>query len=117
MRATMVGWLAFVAIVTAWIGPAAAQAAAGKRVALVIGVGGYKDPLLGQLVHPQSDADAVALKLRDLGFTVVEDVNPANCGAHCAERPFSTGSRPLMLRMKFVGISPTAVELQRRRPY
>ena len=37
-----------------------------------IGTGDYKEPVLGKLDHPEGDADAVAQKLRDVGFDVVK---------------------------------------------
>ncbi len=43
---------------------------ARKRIALVIGNGGYADP--NRLTNPTNDAKAMATKLRDLGFEVIE---------------------------------------------
>ena len=43
-----------------------------KRVALVIGIGDYEDPLLGKLDHPKGDAEAMAQKLGEWGFKVVK---------------------------------------------
>lgn len=46
--------------------PLLAQTAAEKRVAIVIGIGDYRDPLVGKLEHPKADAVAVTQKLREL---------------------------------------------------
>ena len=62
MSRFILGRLAFVALI-AVIGLSAAHATTGKRVALVIGIGNYRDPLLGNLAHPKGDADAMAQKL------------------------------------------------------
>jgi hypothetical protein len=58
------------------VGSAAGPAAADRRVGLVIGIGDYRDSLLGKLDHPQPDANSVAQKLRELGFAVVTVLDP-----------------------------------------
>jgi hypothetical protein len=50
-----------------------ASAPAGGRVALVIGNGDYANA--GKLANPVNDAEDVAAKLRELGFTVVDGYN------------------------------------------
>jgi uncharacterized caspase-like protein len=55
--------------------PLVAQAAAQKRVALVIGIGDYQDWLLGKLDHPRPDAEALAHKLSDLDFEVAKELD------------------------------------------
>jgi uncharacterized caspase-like protein len=67
----VLGWFVALLILTV----AQPSAAGENRVALVIGIGDYKDPLLGKLDHPKPDADAVAQKLGALGFNVVEAVD------------------------------------------
>jgi uncharacterized caspase-like protein len=71
MRAALSAWLAVVCLLTALAVPAAAQPITEKRVALVIGIGDYRDPLLGKLDHPKSDAASIAQQLKQLGFEVV----------------------------------------------
>jgi hypothetical protein len=44
------------------------QVTTEKRVALVIGIGDYQDPLLGKLDRPKGDAEAMAQKLGELGL-------------------------------------------------
>src|SRR5437763_17065124 len=62
-------------ILLAWLLPtaAAADGTAPRRVALVIGNGGYQHTI--QLQNPPNDARAVAQKLRELGFDVVEGID------------------------------------------
>jgi Caspase domain len=67
----VLGWFVALLILTV----AQPSTAAENRVALVIGIGDYKDPLLGKLAHPKPEADAVAQKLGELGFKVVEAVD------------------------------------------
>jgi tetratricopeptide (TPR) repeat protein len=55
------------------VAPAAPLAAAGSRVALVIGNATYV--AAGTLANPANDARAVAAALRDIGFDVSEGVN------------------------------------------
>jgi uncharacterized caspase-like protein/uncharacterized protein YqhQ len=68
-------WLAVVCLVVALVAPAAAQPIIEKRVALVIGIGDYRDPLLGKLDHPKSDAASIAQELKQLGFEVVTELD------------------------------------------
>jgi uncharacterized caspase-like protein len=72
MSRAILGWFALLFLLAAAIEPADAQAAAEKRVAFVIGIGDYRDPLLGKLDHPKGDAEALAQKLGELGFKVVK---------------------------------------------
>ena len=61
----LVGWLAFAL-------PTPVRAAVpieGKRVALVIGIGGYRN--VDRLANPASDARLIARTLRELGFIVI----------------------------------------------
>jgi tetratricopeptide (TPR) repeat protein len=55
--------------------PAVAGAAAGRRVALVIGNAAYKN--VGALLNPEHDAEAIAASLRAIGFTTVMLIDDA----------------------------------------
>jgi hypothetical protein len=66
-RASLV-CLAIVCLITVLAAPTCAQSTVEKRVALVIGIGDYTDPLLGKLEHPKSDAASIARQLKQLGF-------------------------------------------------
>jgi uncharacterized caspase-like protein len=75
MLKSMVPWLASTLLITVLAAPADAHLVTEKRVALVIGVGDYRDSSLGKLVHPKPDALAVSQALHDLGFEVVTKLN------------------------------------------
>jgi uncharacterized caspase-like protein len=60
-------------------------AVAGRRVALVIGNGNYKDAPLG---NPVNDARAIAQALKESGFTVIARENTDQKGMHAALREF-----------------------------
>lgn len=64
-----------------------AQAAVEKRVALVIGNGAYKNTI--ELPNAPNDARAIAGKLRQLGFTVVEGVDLTQAGMTDKLKEFS----------------------------
>jgi uncharacterized caspase-like protein len=66
-------WLAIACLITVLAAPTCAQSTVEKRVALVIGIGDYTDPLLGKLEHPKSDAASIAQQLKQLGFEVVTE--------------------------------------------
>ncbi|MCB1383935.1 MAG: caspase family protein [Notoacmeibacter sp.] len=57
-----------------------------RRVALVIGVGGYSK--VPPLPNPPNDARAVAASLRELGFEVTELIDPSHAGMRLAEPDF-----------------------------
>jgi uncharacterized caspase-like protein len=71
-RASLV-WLAVAYLIAAQVAPAFAQSSLERRVALVIGIGDYQDPLLGKLSHPKPDAASIAQQLKELGFEVVTE--------------------------------------------
>jgi formylglycine-generating enzyme required for sulfatase activity len=50
------------------------QAAEGRRVALVVGIGGYQ--YAPHLTNPANDAKAMSRKLTELGFAVEERIDP-----------------------------------------
>jgi uncharacterized caspase-like protein len=68
-------WLAIASLIAAQGAPAWAQPSLEKRVALVIGIGDYQDPLLGKLSHPKPDAASIAQQLTQLGFEVVTELD------------------------------------------
>jgi len=72
MSRAILGSFALLFLFAAAIKPGDAQAATEKRVAFVIGISDYQDPLLGKLDHPKGDAEALAQKLGELGFKVVK---------------------------------------------
>ncbi|MGK5029196.1 caspase family protein [Janthinobacterium sp. MDT1-19] len=77
--------------------PAPVQAAAGKRIALVIGNAAYPQPLL----NPVNDARAMAERLRRLGFKVLlrTDITAAQLQKASAE--FSTQARGADIALVF----------------
>src|SRR5215467_9169249 len=75
MTRALSAWLAIVCLLTVLAAPAGAQTITEKRVALVIGIGDYRDPLLGKLDHPKSDAASIAQQLKQLGFEVVTELD------------------------------------------
>src|SRR5262249_38127424 len=58
--------------------PSTAPAGTGRRVALVIGNGGYA--AIRALPNPPNDARAIAKSLRDVGFTVSEGIDLDRAG-------------------------------------
>lgn len=73
-------WIAVIVALTVWSGMAVAQErgidvrqrapqTAGPRVALVVGMSGYRH--VPRLANPRNDAELMAATLRDLGFTLV----------------------------------------------
>jgi uncharacterized caspase-like protein len=73
MSRASLAWLAVTYLIAAQVAPAFAQSSLEKRVALVIGIGDYQDPLLGKLSHPKPDAASIAQQLEQLGFEVVTE--------------------------------------------
>ncbi len=63
-----------------------AQAEEGRRIALVVGIGGYL--YAPHLANPANDARAMSRKLSDLGFTVEERIDPDFRGLAKALREF-----------------------------
>ena len=76
----------------------AARAAAGSRVALVIGNADYK---VGALKNPVNDAKAVATSLRSLGFEVTHRENASLREMIDAFQQFSTQSRNAEVRVVY----------------
>lgn len=73
MRANIAVRFVFASLLVLVAGmPAAAQGVAAKRVALVIGNSTYKEQ---PLKNPANDAKAMAAKLRQIGFQVIERQN------------------------------------------
>lgn len=70
---------------------AAAVEAPGRRVALVIGNGNYRQPELPKLTNPPNDAEDIARALRSFGFEVIERKNQTLEGMNQAIAEF--GSR------------------------
>jgi uncharacterized caspase-like protein len=75
-----------------------AHAAAGSRVALVIGNADYK---VGALKNPVNDAKAVATSLRSLGFAVTHRENASLRDMIDAFQQFSTQSRSADVRVVY----------------
>jgi uncharacterized caspase-like protein len=75
-----------------------AHAAAGSRVALVIGNADYK---VGALKNPVNDAKAVATSLRSLGFAVTHRENASLREMIDAFQQFSTASRSADVRVVY----------------
>jgi uncharacterized caspase-like protein len=78
--------------------PAASRAAAGSRVALVIGNADYR---VGALKNPVNDAHAVAASLRGLGFAVTHRENASLREMIDAFQQFSTQSRSAEVRVVY----------------
>lgn len=78
--------------------PAAAGGSAGRRIALVIGNGGYT--AVTPLPNPGRDARAVAKSLRTIGFDVVEGIDLDRAGMQARLTDFmreATGARMALL--------------------
>lgn len=89
--------LSLLLVLFAAVAQAAAPAAPGKRIALVIGNAAYPQPLL----NPVNDARAMAERLRRLGFDVVlrTDITAAQLQKASAE--FSTQARGADIALVF----------------
>jgi uncharacterized caspase-like protein len=85
-RRRLITGLACAAVVSALAAAASARAAAGDRVALVIGNAAYK---VGTLKNPVNDAQAVAGSLRNMGFEVTYRENTSQRELLDAFRAFS----------------------------
>jgi len=72
MRASILLRLTFAALIVLAASPVLAQSGAIKKVALVIGNSAYKEQ---PLRNPANDAKAMAAKLRQIGFQVIERQN------------------------------------------
>lgn len=79
------------------VAQAAVPAAAGKRIALVIGNAAYPQPLL----NPVNDARAMAERLRRLGFEVVLRTDITAAQLHKASAEFSTQARGADIALVF----------------
>lgn len=88
-------WLAAAVIAAAL----PSQANADKRVALVIGNSAYQNAV--QLANPERDAKAVAEKLRNLGFVVVEGYDLDHDGFEDTIKDFSKAVRGADIGMFF----------------
>ncbi|GIL03141.1 MAG: hypothetical protein BroJett030_30400 [Alphaproteobacteria bacterium] len=66
--------------------PPVAAVADQKRVALVIGNSAYRHTL--ELPNPRNDAEAMAAKLRELGFTVIKGLDGSKADMEASVREF-----------------------------
>lgn len=67
-----------------------ANAAGGRRIALVIGNGNYQQPDLPKLANPTNDAEDIAKALRGFGFEVIERKNQTLEGMNRAIAEFGS---------------------------
>ena len=67
-----------------------ANAAGGRRIALVIGNGNYQQPDLPKLANPTNDAEDIARALRGFGFEVIERKNQTLEGMNQAIAEFGS---------------------------
>jgi len=84
--------------ITPLIAANAVRAAAGSRVALVIGNANYK---VGALKNPVNDAKAVAMSLRNLGFEVTHRENASLRDMLDAFQKFSTQGKSADVRVVY----------------
>jgi len=93
---TAFGWAAAAPLLAAAAAPA--RAAAGQRVALVIGNAAYK---VGVLKNPVNDAQAIANSLRGMGFDVTQRENTSLRDMLESFRQFSVQSQNADVRVVY----------------